>query len=1532
MDSIKGTNDFYPVNFRTRLPAPSMEDYSRSSFILSSTTKNKKPNYSEMLPMLNEILNSSSEYHILSAKENSLLSNDLRRADHEIKHLSGKIKAMVDSLGLASSFSDKKELLNKMSNESTIQKIILILNLESGLRKKYDRYINLYTRLTQHQISVLSESIEHKSYVSDPNDLNLLKKNTDNRRMSSIYPNDIDHMIKNDLFILNKMNESFLNVTDNSAADKVLQSQNRKERHSILDDQGSYSSSSIASSNIEYYDITSLTKELSKAKRLISDLKEKMEIKSTAHKAEIDAITAKYEIKLYSHQKNIHNLLNYIFSIKPSQKNQSHPRNNYLRQSLFSLNKSSEKYKINKSNTKYLTAPEHLFRNSNIFGSPRSKSIRRSRLLSQVSSRKFTNASIKNYRPILASTLVSNNGSSKHYSFSQRKATLKSNPSLVKEQRRKSTLSHTSLQKRNAMLSYKKKKYTGFFSNISYNSQIFNINSVAPKPRISNQVAVTQSQNENLNVPKNRYQSTQSSGPDFKPPIPIIDLTIPLDNLGRSSDFSDTRSKKTSPHPISTKRVSNFSMSKLGPVLNGTISSLKAPDLSENTNIIPPIMRKFNTITNANPNISAILYDTSTISASSMTIKLRSGKYSNLGELVDTINSKSTTISKEDQSSHQFGENDVKTTQPDQKNLPNHPEEEKTQIYQSFNVLVNHDPIIGLDSSMLKIESELYKDGKPMIEKDRNYKGIDTGPYSGIEISVKGSTETTYFNCNKTKRLPKLEAKERMRSTSSSSTFAANPKTFVGDLTSSEERLDLKTFDRNRRTLFNYNTSNFENEKNTSNHLVSNASYKKFKPSPVLANYNSATPALKRHSGGSVYGKNRSKNPASKKKVTISLDSLLPKYNGQYSPTYDGSKVFLTPLESPEPAYEQDPAEVLIHSKYLIRKINSLESILQGKNLGELTEQDTNVISESTNTPIDSNVQVNTELPLDVSTSNTGLIFRNEGTGSFIEKRRTRIQIPELTINTSPNIPSHVESEFFANIKKTNEKDMKSYIDSSIMGKYDWSILNEGENKGAVYRKTPKSSKKIDYSSFFNYEGADEHSTTFAQVTKKLESSLSQGSNKNIPFNILFQLNQADSIKSPGSSKAKNVKRNGILKRWSQAESPKYDDCEDLLKYSAPKHSLSPSLSSVFVPIKKSLGSKLVRKVDNKARGRSNTTPFLQKSNNKSYRSNSLICDNPTSAGLLSKGALLPNPKAEHFPDYIEAKLMKTRVLTKIDKLPSIMEEEKLTGSQRYSVLSNESINKPFVPLKKVSNAEKDILNNDNKPELPIDRLFFQNAAIGFVTPYSGETGKVSHSGSSPYSNNHNLKSQQADRGSYSSNFIKDKGKAVNQKPLTNRYEKDEVCVKNSDSEYSLYPAQNSKIYNYKNDVFINSSRAEGIEPAENVPSERNSLDPKELFQQNALSKVESEKYNSVPVFLADEDNQLPKIPKKDQKNLPIPKGLNKDTEYDFVAYQDYRLYPQRASVSSKISKEILSIFKKTRKFSFTKNKSKDISGKKDSE
>ncbi|OMJ25152.1 hypothetical protein AYI70_g1094 [Smittium culicis] len=178
----------------------------------------------ELTPLLKKIMIESSTYNMLSDKEEIILEKDLERTEHEIKHLTQKVGAIRASLNLNVDDGNAKMTPRELSNEKKASQMILLSHLENGLRKKLARSISIKKKISEHQISVLRDSIDYhvnsskyldQSQLATGNNQGLKSFNRDwvnNMSGSQISPGH-DEFINNDLFILQKVQDSILNLS-----------------------------------------------------------------------------------------------------------------------------------------------------------------------------------------------------------------------------------------------------------------------------------------------------------------------------------------------------------------------------------------------------------------------------------------------------------------------------------------------------------------------------------------------------------------------------------------------------------------------------------------------------------------------------------------------------------------------------------------------------------------------------------------------------------------------------------------------------------------------------------------------------------------------------------------------------------------------------------------------------------------------------------------------------------------------------------------------------------------------------------------------------------------------------------------------------------------------------------------------------------------------------------------------------------------------------------------------------------------------
>ncbi|OMJ30107.1 hypothetical protein AYI69_g357 [Smittium culicis] len=178
----------------------------------------------ELTPLFKKIMIESSTYNMLSDKEEIILEKDLERTEHEIKHLTQKVGTIRASLNLSVDDGSVKMTPSDLSNDKIASQMILLSHLESGLRKKLSRSISIKKKISEHQISVLRDSIDYHlnsskfldhSQLATGKNQGLKSFNRDwiNSMSTSQISPAHDEFINNDLFILQKVQDSILNLS-----------------------------------------------------------------------------------------------------------------------------------------------------------------------------------------------------------------------------------------------------------------------------------------------------------------------------------------------------------------------------------------------------------------------------------------------------------------------------------------------------------------------------------------------------------------------------------------------------------------------------------------------------------------------------------------------------------------------------------------------------------------------------------------------------------------------------------------------------------------------------------------------------------------------------------------------------------------------------------------------------------------------------------------------------------------------------------------------------------------------------------------------------------------------------------------------------------------------------------------------------------------------------------------------------------------------------------------------------------------------
>ncbi|PVU92199.1 hypothetical protein BB561_003988 [Smittium simulii] len=660
-------NTFYSSNKKNNMKSWYEANVGSNYNLFQPNTEARDFPKSELFLMLNQILNSSADYNVLSSKESALLANDLERTDHEIKHLSNKIQQMTTNSGITAVSQDRKLLSKLALDEGKLQIVLLILNLESGLRRKYNRYVSILTKLLQHEVSVFRESFEYRNLSENTSADSQTVNKTEPQMSAKMFDHGLSDLVKNDMFIINKMSESLLNKPrpqNNLISDPV---ENKNSKTNISEFERTRSYSSVASNSTEYYDVFTLQSELSNSKKLLSEYTKKIDHLSAYYKNQIKDINEKNESKVYSLQKNTHILLKYIMTNKilsdgvaPLKSivgtllkhSNSDMMNNIIKKY------TSKKKKNFQSQTSLLNNKYKFSSISNLktMKSPISKSSRR--FMHNYSSKRNTSTHLSNLQvfkryPKVYSSNLSNKKFKTRENFLQK----------IDEQK-KHYCKNCKLQKSILTQKYKKKMTISSISTLTPSKHI--AENMMMYPEIYN--SYTQDINYS-NKDLDNYLTSQKT----------VDLTIPLDSLKKSDINNYNKLQKyyfNSSDPIKiSKNASVNSSLKYSEINkpNEKVNSIdfknqpKSPDISSNGGSTPNsiIINPKNSIaatsqaknlkidtSSDNINNSSLKLLTSSADLthynsirSPMTITLYKGKYTNLDDFIKTINTKSANTS-----------------------------------------------------------------------------------------------------------------------------------------------------------------------------------------------------------------------------------------------------------------------------------------------------------------------------------------------------------------------------------------------------------------------------------------------------------------------------------------------------------------------------------------------------------------------------------------------------------------------------------------------------------------------------------------------------------------------------------------------------------------------------------------------------------------------------------------------------------------------------------------------------------------------
>ncbi|OLY79466.1 hypothetical protein AYI68_g4934 [Smittium mucronatum] len=202
----------------------------------SSSQINSYSNFanSEISPVIKKLLSESSQNCILSSSEEEILEKDFQRTDHEVKHLTQKVSDMRLKLNLNLDNGAGKLSPSELANEAKASQIILLSHLENGLRKKLVRSISIRNKIFQHQISVLRDSLEFQyknskpvlAHKLSPTEFDFKSDTWENPPIRINDPSLKNDHISNEIFILQKVQESVLNLNPEYQADDFQFSQN----------------------------------------------------------------------------------------------------------------------------------------------------------------------------------------------------------------------------------------------------------------------------------------------------------------------------------------------------------------------------------------------------------------------------------------------------------------------------------------------------------------------------------------------------------------------------------------------------------------------------------------------------------------------------------------------------------------------------------------------------------------------------------------------------------------------------------------------------------------------------------------------------------------------------------------------------------------------------------------------------------------------------------------------------------------------------------------------------------------------------------------------------------------------------------------------------------------------------------------------------------------------------------------------------------------------------------------------------------
>ncbi|PVU85705.1 hypothetical protein BB559_006861 [Furculomyces boomerangus] len=279
----------------------------------ASLSEKLTPTQSDIVPLVKQIMIDSSEYNILSTKEESILSKDLERTNHEINHLTTKIAKLKSNIIPNIAGTDIKITPKDLSNEKSAQMFILISHLESGLRKKFVRSLEISKKLSEHKISVLRESIDY--HLSSPE---LFYENRENKWGDAISNRPeffgSSDAIKNDMFIMKKVHESFLDFGSNQP-NKESTSEDSQNNVRFNRKSGSFDSKS--KNDLESYDKLALYSQLNRTKAELNQTLSNLDSLRITYKIEKDQIEKEYKNQIKALEKKIQILLGHVFNNSP---------------------------------------------------------------------------------------------------------------------------------------------------------------------------------------------------------------------------------------------------------------------------------------------------------------------------------------------------------------------------------------------------------------------------------------------------------------------------------------------------------------------------------------------------------------------------------------------------------------------------------------------------------------------------------------------------------------------------------------------------------------------------------------------------------------------------------------------------------------------------------------------------------------------------------------------------------------------------------------------------------------------------------------------------------------------------------------------------------------------------------------------------------------------------------------------------------------------------------------------------------------